>query len=190
MQRHHHAHPDPGPHAPRAGGTAHRPAHYPGGVLPGQGAGVQRGGRALRRRADGAHQGRHRYVAVGISGLRQAFRHRHGGYLRGLRPAGSAGGGNLYPFCRVGRAGCGQPRLYGKTAGAVPQGHRRGGSKARTAVCHTPLCQLRRRGVVPGDIYGHGASRHFAVRLRRPGGEAGAAPGDGAQDHSEHHQDL
>lgn len=24
------------------------------------------------------------------------------------------------PICRVGRAGCGQPRLYGKTAGAVP----------------------------------------------------------------------
>ena len=35
MQRHHHAYPDPGPHAPRAGGTAHRPAHYPGGILPG-----------------------------------------------------------------------------------------------------------------------------------------------------------
>ena len=108
----------------------------------------------------------------------------------GLRPAGSAGGGHLHPFCRVGRAGCGQPRLYGKAAGAVPPGHRRGGSKARPAVRHTPLRQLRRRGVVPGDIYGHGASRHFAVRLRRPGGEAGAAPGDGAQDHSEHHQDL
>ena len=35
LQRHHHAYPDPGPHAPRAGGTAHRPAHYPGGILPG-----------------------------------------------------------------------------------------------------------------------------------------------------------
>ena len=81
-------------------------------------------------------------------------------------------------------------RDYTEKQGAVPQGHRRGGGKARTAVCHTPLCQLRRRGVVPGDIYGHGAPRHFTVRLRRPGGEAGAAPGDGAQDHSEHHQDL
>lgn len=167
---HHHAHPYSGAYAPGAGEEPHRPAHHPGGVLSGQGAGVQPGGGALRRRADRPHQGGYRYVPAGLSGVRRTLRHRYGGYLRRLRSAGSAGGGYLHPLRRGGRAGCGQRRLYPRPIRPVPPGGGRGGAAAGTALRHPSLCQLRRCGVLSGDISGHGAPRHPAVRLRRSGG--------------------